>query len=130
MPITAIYAGLLAALFLTLSARVIGVRRGAKVSLGHGDNRELERRIRAQGNCAEYVPIGILLIGLLESLHAPALALHALGGALVLGRVLHAYGISRSPQLMPARVGGMILTLTMLGAAAAGCVALGVLAVR
>jgi uncharacterized protein len=121
MPITALYAAILAGLFLILSARVIGYRQANKVSLGDGDSRDLLGRIRAHANCAEYAPLGIVMIGLLESLHAPALGLHGLGGALVLGRVLHAYGISLRPQVMAARVGGMVMTLSVLALSAVGC---------
>jgi uncharacterized protein len=130
MPITAIYAGVLCTLLIFLSARVIGFRRANKVSLGDGDSKELFARIRAHANCAEYVPIGIILLGLLESMHAAPLALHALGSAFVAGRVAHGYGLSQTPQVVALRVGGMVTTLTVLGIAAAWSVWLGVVALK
>ena len=45
MPITALYAGLLAPLFILLSMRVIRRRRGAKVAVGDGGDMALLRRI-------------------------------------------------------------------------------------
>ena len=118
MPITALYAALIALLFIVLSFRVIFVRGSEKISLGDGGNKELEKRIRAHANCAEYAPFALILIGLAESLHAGSFVLHALGGTPLLARTLHAVGISRTPQFVPARAGGMILTLGVIGAAA------------
>lgn len=134
MPITALYAGLIALLFLVLSARTIGARRAAKVEIGtatrEGEDRELLRRVRVHANCAEYAPIALLLIGLLESLKAAPPLLHGLGAALVIGRVIHAYGLSQSPHNMPLRVGGMVLTLNVIAIAAVGCLWLGGLGIR
>ena len=125
MPITALYAGLIALLFLVLSARTIGARRTAKVEIGtatrNGEDRELLRRVRVHANCAEYAPIALLLIGLAESLKAPSLLLHGLGAALVIGRTIHAYGLSQTPHIMVLRVVGMVLTLTVIAIAAATC---------
>ena len=125
MPITALYAGLLAILLLILSARVIGVRRAEKISLGDGDNRQLQQRIRVHANFVEYTPFALILIGLIESLKAPSLLLHGLGLALLMGRAIHAYGLSQSPQIMVLRVGGMVLTLAVVAIAAAWCLFFG-----
>lgn len=126
MPITAIYAAAIAVLFLILSARTIGQRRTASVEIGTAtrdgtDDRELLRRVRVHANCAEYAPIGLLLLGLAESLRAAPLALHVLGAALLAGRIVHAVGLSATPHILPLRVGGMVMTLTMIGATAALC---------
>lgn len=118
MPITALYAALIAVLFMVLSLRVAFVRRGQKISLGDGGSKELEKRIRAHGNCAEYAPIALLLIGLAESLHVPALVLHGLGATLVVARLAHAFGISSTPQIIAGRAAGMILTMSVIGVAA------------
>ena len=114
--ITPIYAALLAGLFLWLSIRVILVRRSERVSLGDGGSRELERRIRAQGNCAEYAPMGLLLILLAELQGGPGWVIHLLGITLVLGRVMH--GLALSAKQYALRVPGMALTLMMIAAAA------------
>lgn len=55
--ITMAYAGLLALMFVALSARVIVRRRSAHAALGDGDDNDLSRRIRAHGNFAEYAPL-------------------------------------------------------------------------
>jgi uncharacterized membrane protein YecN with MAPEG domain len=85
-----LYAALVAVLFLALSRRVIVVRRAAQVTMGDGGDRGSCVRF-APANCAEYAPIGIILIGLAESLSVPVLILHALGlGGRRAG--IHAYG--------------------------------------
>ena len=60
--------------------------------------------------------MGLIALGLAESVSAPALILHAIGLTIAIGRVLHAYGTSQSPQIMPLRVSGIILTITAIGA--------------
>lgn len=119
-PITSIYAGLLGLVFLALSMRVIARRRAAGIGLGDGGDPDLQRRIRAQGNCAEYAPLGIVLLALVEGAGAPAAALHVLGLLLLGGRALHGLGLSLGSWRDWARVGGMALTLTMLGLASLG----------
>ena len=125
MPITAIYAGLLAALLLILSFRVIAQRREAQVELGHGESHQLLRRIRVHGNFVEYVPFALILIGLSESLKAPLGLIHVLGLTLLAARLIHAYGLSQTPHNLKLRVLGMMLTLSVIGIAALTCFVLG-----
>jgi uncharacterized protein len=124
MPITALYASLLAFLFLLLSARVISQRREARVEIGHGESRELMRRARVHANFAEYAPLALLLLACAESLKAPVLALHGLGLALLIGRCVHAYGLSQNPHNFRLRVFGMWLTLATIALLATLCFAL------
>jgi len=86
--------------------------------VGDGGNGTLLRAMRAHANCAEYGPIGLILIGLAESLALPALILHLLGLGLVAGRIVHAYGVSQEPEDFRFRVAGMALTFTTIAAAA------------
>lgn len=118
---TSIYAGLLALLYVYLSARVIGQRRNARISLGTGEDPELLRRTRVHANFAEYVPLALILIACCESLAAPTPLLHGLGLGLLIGRMAHAYGVSKSPQVMQMRLVGMVLTFTVLVAGAITC---------
>jgi len=115
MIITGLYAALLVVLFIVLSARVIVARRTEKISLGHGEDEMLLRRTRAQANCAEYAPFGILMMAIAETLSAPFWLIHIMGLLLVIGRVMHAYGVGGPDMNMRWRVWGMILTLTSLG---------------
>lgn len=126
MPVTALYAGLLAVLLIALSTRVIRIRRGQGIALGDAGDRDLQRRIRAHANFAEYAPMGLILLGLAESLGAWALLLHLVGLVLLAGRAMHALGISREPDDFTYRVGGMVATFTALGLGAFACVVLSV----
>ncbi len=123
MPITAVYAGLLAFVFVVLSFRTIGARRAAKVEIGDGSDRELLRRMRVHANFAEYVPIALILMALAETMKPGALLLHGIGLMLLVGRIVHAYALSQSPHILQLRVAGMVGTLTAIMAAAAICLA-------
>jgi uncharacterized protein len=127
MRITALYAALLTPLLIVLVFRVIGQRQAKKVEIGDGEDRELMRRMRVHANFVETVPMGLILLGLAESLKAPGIALHVLGGLLLVGRIVHAYGLSQSPHILPMRFAGMLMTIASLLGGAALCLALVVL---
>ncbi len=112
--VTAFYGGILGLWFLFLSARVILQRRAASISLGHGTDRTLERRVRGHGNFAEYVPLALVLLALLEMQSAPVWMLHASGAALLAARLMHGYALSFT-DCSPLRVPGAALTLLVLG---------------
>lgn len=112
--VTALFASILALMFVKLSFDVIGVRRKNKVALGDGGVDELERAIRAHGNFAEYVPLGLILIASLELNDAPLELIAPLGLLLVVGRYLHAKGINEPPPQFTNRVRGMKLTFAAL----------------
>ncbi len=102
--------------------RVIRYRRKNLISVGDAGDKVLLQRMRAQGNCAEYAPIGILLVLIAEIQNAPPVVLHIMGLMLVGGRIAHAIGFSRHPQIMKLRVLGMILTLMMITISSLGLV--------
>lgn len=122
LPITSLYAGLLALLFIVLSWRVITFRRGNKVSLGDGDNKELRQRIRMHGNFAEYTPMGLILLACVELQGAPAIAVHLLGLMLLAGRALHAAALWRYPINFTFRTWGMLATFAMLALSGVGLI--------
>ena len=121
MPITALYASLLALIFLALSVRVIGFRRVVRIGLGDGGDTALLRRVRVHANFAEYVPLIVLMIALLEMSGLPAWRVHLLMGALLAARLLHPLGMYVGPRTLRfqiCRVGGIVLTqLVLIGAA-------------
>ena len=114
LPITSFYAALIALIFVLLSARVILYRRKNRLSLGDEGDRSLLKRMRAQANCAEYAPFGILMVALVELAGTPGVIVHILGLMLFAGRLIHGYGFSASPPIMRFRVLGMVLTLLSL----------------
>ena len=116
--VSPLYAGLLALLLIVLSYRVIQMRRALGVSIGTGDQKMVVKRMRVQANWAEYAPIAILLLVVADLQDAPVWLIHLLGSTLLLGRVLHAYGLGSTPQIIPARIWGMYLTFAMITASA------------
>jgi len=107
---TSIIAAILTTIFVKLSFAVIGLRRKNKVGLGSGGYDDLERAIRAQGNFAEYVPIGLILIACLELNGAPWWLVMLPGVTLIVGRLIHAKGINEPPPNFSSRVLGMKFT--------------------
>lgn len=107
-----LYTALLALLFVFLSIRTLNLRRKLRIVIGDGGNPVMLRAMRTHANFAEYVPLGILLIVGSEQLDAPAALLHALGLLLLVGRLLHAFGVSSESEVLAYRVTGMAMTLT------------------
>jgi uncharacterized membrane protein YecN with MAPEG domain len=110
--ITALYAGVLGLLLLILALRVAVLRMREQVALGVADNRRLERRVRAHGNLTENAPMALILLLLLELMATAPLLLHSLGGSFVLGRVLHAWGLSVRSGPSWQRLSGVLLSWT------------------
>ncbi|MGI9261331.1 MAG: MAPEG family protein [Woeseiaceae bacterium] len=95
LPVTALYAGLLAIFALGLSARAGSYRGKTGVSVLHGDpvNWELAQRVRAHQNFLEYVPMVLILMGISELNGASSTYLNAIGGLLIVARIAHAIGL-------------------------------------
>ena len=114
--ITAAYLGILALLYAVLGLQVSRLRRGNRVLFGDGDNIKLRSAIRAHANFAEYVPIIVLMVALLEMSGMAAARVHLLMAAL-----LHPLGMYVGPrtlQFQICRVGGIVLTiLALIGSA-------------
>jgi uncharacterized membrane protein YecN with MAPEG domain len=112
--ITALYAGLIGILLLVTAARISRLRGSLKIGVGDGGNPELLRAIRVHGNLVEWALPVLLLLLIAELNRAPALFLHACGAALVVGRILHAVGFSRSPGESVGRFAGTLATWLVL----------------
>ena len=121
MIVTPFYAGLLALLFLALSARV-SQRRQSGISLGDGGDTRLLRVIRGHANFAEYVPLILVLMAMLEIDHTSIYVLHALGLALLIGRLLHGYALSSTERFRFGRFWGTALTWTVLAVSSVLCI--------
>lgn len=106
----ALWVGLHLILLLVLSMLVVRQRRRHRIELGHGDIPELDRAIRAFGNASEYVPAGLAAIVVLAMAGAPILVIHAMGLTLLTGRIVHAFGLSRSGAASLPRAGGVLIT--------------------
>lgn len=117
MPITPLYAALLALIFVALSIRTIRLRRRYRVGVGDGNHAELQRAARVHANFAEYVPLALLLIYFAETGGGSLLLIHSLAIALLCGRLLHAWGVSQVRENYRYRTVGMALTFSVILAA-------------
>jgi hypothetical protein len=117
-PVTALWSGLLGILMLALAMRVVRTRVTEDVIFGDGGKTILLQRIRVHGNFIEYVPMGLVLLLVLELNGTGALTLNALGASLFAARLLHAFGLSSSTGTTPGRFIGTVLTWLVL---LAGC---------
>ena len=95
-----------------LALQTIKVRRANKVKLGDGGDFELQSAIRAHGNFAEYMPITIILLFLLEYNGMHYLVIHVIGIAFLVGRLTHAQGLLKDN--LRKRVMGMGFTLNII----------------
>lgn len=124
LPVTLTTACVLGIFYVALSAAVSSERNRSKVGLGSGpevsvtlgEERQAPRlfiAVRRHGHFAEYVPISILLIMLLEIEGAARGWLYGLAGALVLSRLMIAFGMGRAaPNVF--RAGGNVIQWTMI----------------
>ena len=119
--ITLLFVSLHVLLMLVLLVRISRHRHGQRIGLGDGGDAILNRKIRVHGNFVEHAPIALLLLGLLELSGLPAAWLWGFGGALLLGRVMHAIGLSGSGGYSVGQFWGTALTwLVLLAMAIAG----------
>ncbi|HAH09484.1 MAG TPA: hypothetical protein DCL54_05500 [Alphaproteobacteria bacterium] len=130
MIVTTLTASLLGLIFLVLSFGVIVQRRRAGLSIGPGtenlgrgeapDKAPLLIATRSHANFAEYVPLSLILLGLLEYKGFTREVLYGLAAALVLARILHPIGMWMMAPNMPRAIGillqwAMLLVASVLG---------------
>ena len=108
VPVTALY-GAVTALITTGLAMNISRLRGKHQTLrGDGGIAELQGAVRAHGNAAEHVPLTLLLLLMAELCGGSSLALHVLGGAFLVARILHPIGLMKG--IAPAQIAGALGT--------------------
>jgi uncharacterized membrane protein YecN with MAPEG domain len=119
MHVTPVYAALLGLLFFVLSVRTLRLRRKLRIAIGDAGNQQLLRAMRVHSNFAEYVPLTLLLVFLVESGGAHSALVHALCLCLLLGRLAHGYGVGKIAEDFRYRIFGMAMTFTALVGSAA-----------
>jgi uncharacterized membrane protein YecN with MAPEG domain len=111
--VTILYAGISGLILLVLSLNIF--REWVNLAAGGRENDERWKRSeRVQRNFVEFVPTCLLLMFLIEVHGAPREILHGLGTALVVARLLHAYGVSEMKIANLLRVIGTQLTFLIL----------------
>jgi uncharacterized membrane protein YecN with MAPEG domain len=116
VPVSALYAGVFGLFAVLLANNVLYARLRASIS----PKWRPDAQVRVQANFVENVPLALVLLLALELQHTPRLALHVLGGALVVCRLLHAWGLGRYaganyPRLVGAQ--GTFLLMSIMGVA-------------
>ncbi len=124
LPITLATASVLGILYALLSIAVSGERGRSKIGLGTGSEtssalgkeHEAPRlliAVRRHGHFAEYVPISLILLTLLELANTNRDVLIGLAAALILARLMITAGMGRAaPNLL--RAGGNVIQVLMI----------------
>ena len=118
LPMTAPYAGMLGLILVVLSMLVIRQRVRAKVYSFDGGDPQLGQAIRVQGNLTEHLPLALILMAVVEINGASDIFLHIGGSALLVARLLHAYGLSKTSGVSAERFIGTIGTFILIAVAA------------
>jgi uncharacterized membrane protein YecN with MAPEG domain len=93
LPIALTTTGAAALVNFWLSWRIAQIRVAEKISIGDGGHPRLTARMRAHLNFAEYAPVVLILIALIETARGSPVWLAVVGGVFVVGRVLHGLGM-------------------------------------
>lgn len=110
--VSSITAGVLIIAQMALLWATVLVRRRVRQSLGEGTDPALTRAVRRHGNFAENAAIFVISLALLETLGAARWFVAALAALFVLGRIVHAIGLSQTNTVNPWRIGGVFATIT------------------
>ena len=115
LPITLTIAGACALISIWLGLRVSHLRRTHHISIGDAGNPAVLTRMRAHANFAEYTPLFLILLGLIEASEGPQTWLWVVAILFVLGRLAHPFGMDR-PAPNALRMGSVAVTwLVLLG---------------
>jgi hypothetical protein len=118
LPLTATYALPLALIFLVLFMTVTLRRSALGRSIGDGGDPDLHERIRRHGNFVEWTPMVLIMMTLAEANGVGSAWLHAAGGLMVIGRLLHPIGLKADNPVHPLRimgnVGGILATVILM----------------
>ncbi len=108
--IVALYVAINILILFTLTFLVIRQRRGQSISMGHNNSESMQRAIRVHGNFTEYAPLALIGMFMMANLSATPAWLHGVGITFTLGRLLHAFGYSKTTGRSNGRFYGMLIT--------------------
>ncbi len=120
-PATLLAASLLGILLLVLGGRCVALRQALAKAGEDAEARvrleaALAHRMRVMANFAEYVPFALVQLAAIELVVHKTLLAFALAALLVVARVLHAWGYSRSEGRSAGRYWGTLLTWIVIAA--------------
>ena len=113
LTITLTAAGAAALLNFWLSYRIATLRSSENIWVGDGGHPQLTARMRAQLNFAEYTPLVLILMGLIEFARGTSTWLWAAGIIYILGRIVHPFGLDKQTA-SPLRAAGILTTWIVL----------------
>lgn len=93
LPVALVTAGACALLNFWLGVRISQLRIAKKIMVGDGGDPRLVARMRAQLNFAEYAPIVLIVVTLIELAQGTRGWLWAASALFVVGRILHGFGM-------------------------------------
>jgi uncharacterized membrane protein YecN with MAPEG domain len=100
-----------------LSIRCGKIRATEKIGFGDGGNEAMIRRMRAQSNFIEQVPVTLILIAAVEMAGKGGVWLAPVGGIFILGRVCHALGMDANGPKWGRAAGMLTSMLSQIGLA-------------
>ena len=112
-PVTSLYTALLALWVVVLIARVVMLRWRLRAGEGDGGHRDLAKAIRVHGNAIETMPIALLTMFAYELGGGSASLLHGCGILLIVGRLAHAQGLSKTFGASAGRMAGTATVFTV-----------------
>ena len=118
--VTLLYAGFLGLLLVVLSFNLMKNWIKA-VNKDLTSDTDLRRAEALVGSFTDYVPLILILLGILEIDGAPPIALHLMGGTLAVARLMHAFGSNRGTGADGMRFLGAQLTYLVLTIASFAC---------
>lgn len=107
---TMLFSALLVLLKVILGMRVTAYRVKNETMWGDGGDERMQRLIRAHANHSEWMPAAIIILALIEMAGVSPLIIFVLGGAILVGRLLHSIGLMGNAEPFN-RVAGMVITL-------------------
>jgi uncharacterized membrane protein YecN with MAPEG domain len=93
--ITLLFAGILGLMSIAVAFPAGALRGKTGISIGDGGNPDLLLAMRRHANFAEFVPMALILMALIEMNGMSATAMYAFGGVLVVARICHAIGLKK-----------------------------------
>jgi uncharacterized membrane protein YecN with MAPEG domain len=108
--LSALYAAVLALIVTALAINVTVHRGKFGINLGDNNHPQMLRMVRMHGNAAEQIPLALVLMLVFEINGGSHTALHIAGTALVISRLLHAWGLWTTEKPNFGRVAGQSVT--------------------